>query len=101
MTRVPATHSGRTRFCLLILSVAQLAPHYQLEVSREGHMDAVAVKVELRPDCATADCEAIARQTRGHIKSLIGISCAVHVGPPGSVPRSQGKAQRVIDLRRT
>jgi phenylacetate-CoA ligase len=85
----------------LILTVAQLAPHYQLEVSREGHMDAVAVKVELRPDCATADCAAIARETRGHIKSLIGISCAVHVGPPGSVPRSQGKAQRVIDLRPT
>ena len=84
----------------LVLTIAQLAPHYQLEVRREGHLDAVAVRVELRPDCAAADCGAIARQARGRIKSLIGISCDVRVGPPGSVPRSQGKAQRVIDLRR-
>ncbi|HZD53023.1 MAG TPA: phenylacetate--CoA ligase PaaK [Woeseiaceae bacterium] len=84
----------------IILTVEQLAPHYQLEVTREGHLDALSVVVELRPDCASAECGAIAAEMRTRIKSLIGISCKICVEPPGSVPRSQGKAQRVVDSRR-
>ncbi|HEX6260989.1 MAG TPA: phenylacetate--CoA ligase PaaK [Woeseiaceae bacterium] len=83
-----------------ILAVEQLAPHYQLEVTREGHLDAVTVRVELRPESATDEHAATACSVLRHrIKSLIGISCEVKAGPPGCVPRSQGKAQRVLDRR--
>ncbi|HEX7062704.1 MAG TPA: phenylacetate--CoA ligase PaaK [Woeseiaceae bacterium] len=88
-----------TQFESLILEVSELAPHYQLEVSRRGHLDALAVLVELRAARAEAECAAIAARTHALIKSMIGISCDVRVGQPGSVPRSQGKAQRVIDAR--
>lgn len=88
-----------TQFEELVLRMQELAPHYQLEVSREGHLDALALVVELRAERAAAECEAIAARTRALVKSLIGISCQVRVGQPGSVPRSQGKAQRVIDAR--
>lgn len=82
-----------------ILGVAKLAPHYRLEVRRERHLDAVTVAVELRPGFEDAESTAIEHDTRNRIKALIGISCDVRVGPPGSVPRSQGKAQRVLDTR--
>jgi phenylacetate-CoA ligase len=81
----------------VVLAVEELAPHYQLEVTRRGHLNAIAVLVELRPDCATLERDAIAARARARIESVIGISCEVRVGPPGTVPRSQGKAQRVVD----
>ncbi|HEX2138883.1 MAG TPA: phenylacetate--CoA ligase PaaK [Woeseiaceae bacterium] len=83
----------------VILGIGPLAPHYQLEVRRERHLDAVTIAVELRPGFEDAGSPAIEHDTRSRIKSMIGISCDVRVGPPGSVPRSQGKAQRVLDTR--
>jgi phenylacetate-CoA ligase len=38
---------------------------------------------------------------RHHIKSLIGVTCDVAVKSPGELPRSQGKAVRVRDLRKS
>ncbi len=83
----------------VILGIPSLAPHYQLEVRREAHLDAVTVVVERRPDIGDTENAAIERHTRSRIKSLIGISCDVRIGAPGSVARSQGKAQRVLDSR--
>ncbi len=83
-----------------ILKVDKLAPHYQLEVSRRGHMDELAVLVEIKPDVVSeADREAAARELQHHIKSLIGITTKVSVRNPGSIERSTGKARRVVDLR--
>jgi phenylacetate-CoA ligase len=84
-----------------ILTIEQLAPHFQLEIRREGHLDAVTILVELRPESSTDEHAETARRTLKHrVKSLIGISCDIHTGPPGSVARSQGKAQRVVDRRK-
>jgi phenylacetate-CoA ligase len=86
----------------LLLKVAGLAPHYQLEITREGHLDQVRVAVECQPELAA---DAAARQRAQHelqsgIKAVIGITTRVAVGDPGSVERSLGKARRVIDRRR-
>jgi phenylacetate-CoA ligase len=53
-------------------------------------------------DCARpeADRAAKADEVRHHIKSLIGVTCGVGIMAPGEVPRSQGKAVRVKDLRK-
>ena len=86
----------------LILRDKALAPHYQLEVSRDGHMDAVKILVEAREGDANANAEAraAAGQALQHaIKVNVGISTRVIVQEPGAVARSEGKAQRVVDLR--
>ena len=84
----------------LILRDKALAPHYQLEVSRDGHMDAVKVLVEAREDAAGAEARAVAGQALQHaIKVNVGISTRVIVQEPGAVARSEGKARRVVDLR--
>ncbi len=81
----------------------QLAPHYVLEVRREGPLDALDVLVEMRVDLAqTCDADqraALARKAEHLIKSYVGVSATVRVVEPGAIERSQGKAKRVIDRR--
>ncbi|CAA7626210.1 phenylacetate--CoA ligase PaaK [Magnetospirillum sp. SS-4] len=85
----------------LILKDFRLAPHYQLEVTRDGHLDSVAVNVEMRSDQPYSDDAAAtaAKDLTHHIKSYIGISTKVSVLPPNAIERSMGKAKRVIDKR--
>jgi phenylacetate-CoA ligase len=86
----------------LILKQPKLSPHYQLEVSREGHLDAMDVNVEIKPEFATATAaekEFVAHELQHHIKSYVGISTRVDIKAVGSVERSIGKAKRVIDSR--
>ena len=82
-----------------VLKLAALAPHYQLELFRDGNLDALKVNVELAPDAAVAACGSAASDLTEAIKSYVGISVQVEVQTPGGVPRSEGKAVRVIDSR--
>ncbi len=85
----------------LLLKIAGLAPHYQLELTRAAHLDQLAVRVECQPELA-ADPAARARlqqDLQERIKAAIGISTRVAVGDPGCIERSAGKARRVVDLR--
>jgi phenylacetate-CoA ligase len=79
-----------------VLATQGLAPHFQIELTTEGRMDAMTVRVEPLhgADGETAG-EALARK----IKDIVGVSTNVMVGAEGSVPRSQGKAVRVLDKR--
>ncbi len=86
----------------LILKQPKLSPHYQLEVTREGHLDALTVNVEIKPEFATLTApekEFIAHDLQHHIKSYVGISTRVEIKAVGAIERSIGKAKRVIDLR--
>ena len=83
-----------------ILRVQGLSPHYQLQIDRNSNLDSLSVNVEARGnDSSHDDREQFARELQHHIKSLIGVSTQVNVLDEGAVPRSQGKAQRVIDNR--
>ena len=83
----------------VLIGRPHLAPHYQLVVERHGNLDQVAVEVEAEPGAGAALFAAIARDVTHQIKSNIGISTQVTVHPAGTIPRSQGKAVRVRDLR--
>ncbi len=76
-----------------------LAPHYQLVVTRHGHLDHLRVEVEAQPGIAADRFGELAADAIHHVKSLIGVTAEIVVLAPGSVPRSQGKAVRVRDLR--
>jgi len=83
-----------------ILKCAGLAPHFQIELSREGRMDNMTVHVESTESAAGADARgASAKELAHHIKSVIGVSTRIDVTEPGGVERSQGKAKRVVDNR--
>ena len=83
-----------------ILRVKGLAPHFQIELTREGRMDEMTVHVEAMPDAASeAATAAAAAELMHHIRSVIGIGARVNVGAPGTAARSEGKARRVVDNR--
>ncbi len=83
-----------------LMSVNELAPHFQIELERDDRLDKMIVKVEANPgvdDQATRQAASTALAEK--IKSSIGVTAQVIAGDVGSVPRSQGKAVRVIDNR--
>lgn len=83
-----------------ILKCAGLAPHFQIELTRDGRMDKMAVKVEALDNAASDEArKASAAELAHHIKSVIGVTATIKVGAPGTAPRSQGKARRVVDNR--
>ncbi len=83
----------------LICKIPALAPHYELVVSRDGHMDNLAVRVEMHDDIHPSEWDGHAKHLQHSIKSLIGISTRIEIVEPGGIARSIGKAKRVQDLR--
>jgi len=83
----------------ILLKNDRLSPHYVLEVRRDGHLDDLDVLVEGRAEMLAAAKVAVEQDVERSIKGYIGVSVKVRVVEPGAVPRSQGKAVRVIDKR--
>ena len=83
----------------LILKHAELAPHYQCVLGKEGPMDTLTVRVE----CAHGAEPEGAQQARSglvhDIKAYIGVTAAIEILPEGGVERSVGKARRIVDQR--
>ena len=87
----------------LLVKEPKLAPHYQIEVKREGPLDTMTIFVEMRQDLGDrlpdAERTEIERHVQHVVKSYVGVTARVQVHEPGKIERSQGKARRVIDLR--
>ena len=83
-----------------ILKVDNLAPHYQIEITRTENLDEMTINVELSPGADVTEKQPAAAELQKHIKDLIGVSARVNVHEEGGVARSEGKAKRVIDKRK-
>jgi len=81
----------------VLIGLPGIAPYYQLVVERNGSLDELTVEIE----AASLDhvLEELENRARHQIKSMIGVTTRVVAKKPGEVPRSQGKAVRVRDLR--
>ena len=62
-------------------------------------MDALALRLEGQPGVQETVVQQQVGELRNQIKSLIGVSCNMELLPEGGVPRSEGKAKRVVDRR--
>ena len=80
-----------------LLQIDGLSPHYQLHKGSDGNMATLAVKVERAEDAISEDAAGLAVRAEQRIKTMVGVSTTVEVVEPGEVPRSQGKAQRVVN----
>ncbi len=84
----------------LICQDPRLAPHYYCEINRSGRMDALTVVTEVSAGVTSdEDKAAAAVSLQKKIKDLIGVSTRIDLREPGGVPRSEGKAKRVVDNR--
>ncbi len=79
-----------------LMTVPALAPHFQIELTREGRMDAMTILCETSGE---GDATAGAAELASKIKDAIGITAKVVAGEIGAVARSQGKAVRLVDNR--
>jgi len=82
-----------------LLKFEALAPHYQIELYKSGNMDSVTIHIEPAEGSDSGSAEAAGNELKGLVKTHIGISSSIKVHPSGGIPRSEGKAKRVIDHR--
>ncbi len=86
-----------------LLKIDGLEPHYQIIVTRPHLMDEMEVRVETSPELFSDDIKKMV-ETRNRIEEFIeneiGLRVKLTLVEPGTIPRSQGKAVRVIDKRK-
>jgi phenylacetate-CoA ligase len=88
-----------------VLLMPALAPHYQLVLTKDGHLDALEVRCELRCDSREGELsadqiEVLAQELKHRIKTYIGVTTSVNLLPSQGIERSlTGKARRVVDQR--
>jgi len=85
-----------------VLQMPALAPHYQLVVSKDGHLDKLEVRCELREGEFTGDqVQMLTQELQHRIKTYIGVTTSVNLLPSQGIERSlTGKARRVVDQRK-
>ncbi len=81
-----------------LLEMDALAPVYQLVLDRHQALDVLEVHVEPRE--TEAEREALATAVQRRLNEVLGVSVMVAVMDPQSIPRSEGKAVRVVDRRK-
>lgn len=85
-----------------LLSVEGVTPNYQIIVTRPDILDEIEVKVEASKELFSdeiKELEEVEKKIREAIRSELGIKVNVTICEPESLPRSEGKAVRVIDER--
>jgi phenylacetate-CoA ligase len=90
-----------------LLELEELAPHYQLHITKDGHMDKIELNVEITGDVFKGIEQDISHEFIGKIKGKVQkvikeqclVSMNVYIQPPKSIPRSEGKAVRIVDDR--
>jgi phenylacetate-CoA ligase len=83
----------------IVLRTPAVAPHFQLELTRRGRMDHMAVRVECRPDATPEQRAAAAAAIAAGVKDGVGVSVTVEIVPPETIERSVGKIRRIVDAR--
>jgi phenylacetate-CoA ligase len=81
----------------ILLGVDGVGPHYQLILERPGPMDELTLECE--PSTLDGDRVSLRQTLEKNLKEGTGVRITVTVLEPGSVPRSEGKAVRVVDRR--
>ena len=86
-----------------LLAIEGVAPHYQIEVSRVGALDELEVRVEITEGIFFDEMQkqqAMKEKIERKLETSLAVHAKVRLVEPGSTPRSEGKAVRVIDLRK-
>lgn len=86
----------------VLLGISDIEPHYQLVITREGTLDFLEVQVEVTEELFSdkiRNMESLSNTIKQRLSSVLQLSAKVTLVEPRSIPRSEGKAKRVIDKR--
>ena len=87
----------------VLLTFEDLAPHYLILLDRVNNLDTVEIQVEMSEKLFNDEVrqlESLVKEIKRRIESAVGISAKVTLVSPNTIPRSEGKAKRVIDNRK-
>lgn len=90
-----------------LLQVEGLVPHYQIHLVKKGTMDSVELHVEIESDfyggvgedLTHADVHKLKKTVQHHMKTTCLVTMDIVVNIPKGIPRSEGKAIRIVDKR--
>ena len=87
----------------VLLSVAEIGPHYEIIVTREGWLDKLEVLVEVADPSlleSFSRLEALENTIKARLRTMLLLDANVKLVGPDTLKRFEGKAKRVTDLRK-
>ncbi|MCL1964086.1 MAG: phenylacetate--CoA ligase [Firmicutes bacterium] len=84
-------------------SLPGVSPHFLMVVNTKNNMDTLEIRVELTREMMSdtvREIEDLQKRISGSVSSVLGLHAEIRLSPPGSLPRSEGKAKRVLDERK-
>jgi phenylacetate-CoA ligase len=87
----------------VLMNIPEIGDHWQILVERQGPLDIMTVRVELTDTGFSdkiGDLMSLKRKISKELKGVLNIAAEVDLVEPGTIPRSEGKAKRVIDNRK-
>jgi phenylacetate-CoA ligase len=88
----------------ILLENEGISPYYQLVVRRDGNLDTLSIQVEVDEKLFSDEIKKLQRleaKIQKNIKEFLGVTTQVKLVEPRTIQRSEGKAQRILDLRNT
>jgi len=88
----------------VLFNIEGVEPHYQLIVDRDGTLDTLEVQVEVNEQTFSDEIKVLqnlSKKIQHSIKEMLGVTCQVRLVEPKTIARSEGKAKRVIDNRKS
>lgn len=87
----------------VLLGIEECGPHYEIVVDRKNHSDTLEIRVEVLSDYmmdSYAALQELEKKIKSKIRVVLGLDIKVSLVSPNSIQRFEGKAKRVIDLRK-
>jgi phenylacetate-CoA ligase len=84
------------------MSIPQVGKHFMIEVDRKMELDTLLVRVEVSPEAFSdkiTDLMKLKAMVAAKLRSVLNVNADVELAEPGTLPRFEGKAKRVIDRR--
>jgi phenylacetate-CoA ligase len=85
-----------------LMSIPQVGKHFMIEVDRKMELDTLLVRVEVAPEAFSdkiTDLMKLKAMVAGKLRSALNVNADVELAEPGTLPRFEGKAKRVVDRR--
>jgi phenylacetate-CoA ligase len=86
-----------------LMGIPEVGQHFQIVVDRKHELDALLVRVEVKPEAFSdkiTDLMKIKEMVAHRLGAALTVNVDVELAEPGSLPRFEGKAKRVIDRRK-
>src|SRR5512136_2491451 len=86
-----------------LLTIPEVGQHFMIEVDRKGALDDMLIKVVVKKEAFSdqiPDLMAIRKKVEERLTNALSVMINVELVEPGSLPRFEGKAKRVIDRRK-